>query len=98
MEHPFGTIKRSWGFYYTLLKGKEKVNGEYSLVFLVYNMRRAVSILGVPDLIERLKCLFFRFFVPWRAVAAAGTVPNPDFSFVVRRGVAREGDEKTRRA
>ncbi|MBK8920234.1 MAG: transposase [Saprospirales bacterium] len=28
-----GTIKRSWGFYYTLLKGKEKVRREYSLVF-----------------------------------------------------------------
>ena len=25
VEHPFGTIKRSWGNYYTLLKGKEKV-------------------------------------------------------------------------
>ena len=37
VEHPFGTIKRSWGFYYTLLKGKEKVSGEYSLVFLAYN-------------------------------------------------------------
>jgi len=98
VEHPFGTIKRSWGYYYTLLKGKEKVNGEYSLVFLVYNMRRAVSILGVPDLIERLKCRFFRFFVLWRAVAAVGTVPNPVFSFVVRRGVAREGEEKARRA
>ncbi len=46
VEHPFGTIKRSWGFYYTLLKGKEKVSGEYSLVFLAYNLRRAVSILG----------------------------------------------------
>ena len=23
VEHPFGTIKRSWGYYYTLLKGKK---------------------------------------------------------------------------
>jgi len=29
IEHPFGTIKRSWGFYYTLLKGKEKVEGDF---------------------------------------------------------------------
>ena len=28
IEHPFGTIKRGWGSYYTLLKGKEKVSGE----------------------------------------------------------------------
>lgn len=61
VEHPFGTIKRSWGYYYTLLKGKEKVEGEYSLVFLVYNMRRAVSILGVKGLLERVKTAFWTF-------------------------------------
>ncbi|HNE29798.1 MAG TPA: IS1182 family transposase, partial [Saprospiraceae bacterium] len=73
VEHPFGTIKRSWGFYYTLLKGKEKVNGEYSLVFLAYNMRRAVSILGVSDLIKRVKRLFFRFSAPWHPVTGVDT-------------------------
>jgi hypothetical protein len=26
VEHPFGTIKRQWGYTYTLVKGKEKVN------------------------------------------------------------------------
>lgn len=63
VEHPFGTIKRSWGFYYTLLKGKEKVSGEYSLVFLAYNMRRAVSILGIKGLLQRVKALLFEAFV-----------------------------------
>lgn len=58
VEHPFGTIKRSWGYYYTLLKGKEKVEAEYTLVFLTYNLRRAVNILGVKDLIERIKTSF----------------------------------------
>jgi len=94
VEHPFGTIKRSWGFYYTLLKGKEKVEGEYSLVFLAYNMRRAVSILGVSGLIERVKRLFFRFFVPWRPVADVGR----DFSSVVWRSVVAVGAAKSRRA
>ncbi len=55
VEHPFGTIKRSWGYYYTLLKGKEKVTGEYALVFTCYNMRRAVTILGVPALLAKMK-------------------------------------------
>ena len=59
VEHPYGTIKRSWGYYYTLLKGKEKVKGEYSLVFLVYNMRRAMSILGFPALLALIKAAFF---------------------------------------
>ena len=29
-EHPFGTIKRHWGYTHTLLKGLKKVNGELS--------------------------------------------------------------------
>jgi len=61
VEHPFGTIKRQWGYTYTLLKGKEKVGGEFDLICLVYNMRRSVSILGVKELIkalQRLKNIF----------------------------------------
>jgi transposase len=55
VEHPFGTIKRSWGYTYTLLKGIEKVTAEFAFVATSYNMRRAVSILGVKTLIMKLK-------------------------------------------
>lgn len=55
VEHPFGTIKRSWGFTYTLLKGIQKVSGEMALIFLSYNIKRTVSIMGVSKLIEALK-------------------------------------------
>ncbi|MEJ7682990.1 MAG: transposase [Segetibacter sp.] len=55
IEHPFGTIKRSWGYTYTLLKGIKKVNGEIAIIFTMYNIRRAMSILGVKELISRLK-------------------------------------------
>lgn len=54
-EHIFGTIKRKWGYYYTNLKGLEKVNGEHSLIMLVYNIKRCFTILGLPNLIEKLK-------------------------------------------
>lgn len=54
-EHPFGTIKRSWGYTYTLLKGLQKVNGEMAIIFTMYNLRRVMSILGIKGLIERLK-------------------------------------------
>jgi len=54
-EHIFGTIKRQWNYYYTNLKGLEKVNGEHSLIMLVYNIKRTINILGMPDLLERLK-------------------------------------------
>ena len=55
VEHPFGTIKRSWGYSYTLLKGLNKVGGEMALIFLVYNIRRSITILGVKELIARVK-------------------------------------------
>ncbi|GAA4072708.1 IS1182 family transposase [Flavobacterium cheonanense] len=54
-EHIFGTIKRKWGYSYTDLVGLEKVNGEHSLIMLVYNIKRSINILGVPDLIAKLK-------------------------------------------
>lgn len=54
-EHIFGTIKRQWGYNHTNLTGLEKVNGEHSLIMLVYNIKRAINILGVTDLIAKLK-------------------------------------------
>ena len=54
-EHIFGTIKRQWGYNHTNLIGLEKVNGEHSLIMLVYNIKRSINILGVPDLIAKLK-------------------------------------------
>lgn len=53
-EHPFGTVKRAWGYTYTLLKGIKKVTGEFALIFTCYNLRRAISILGVVGLIRKI--------------------------------------------
>lgn len=44
VEHPFGTIKKIWGFNQFLCRGKEKTTGEASLSFLAYNFRRVVNI------------------------------------------------------
>lgn len=88
VEHPYGTIKRSWGYYYTLLKGKEKVNGEYSLVFLVYNMRRAMSILGVKGLSERIKVAFFDILTLKRRIECLSRSLNSEKFIRVWRGRA----------
>lgn len=53
-EHPFGTMKRALGQYYFLLKGKLKVMAEMGLFCLSYNLRRAISLKGVPALIASL--------------------------------------------
>jgi transposase len=54
-EHIFGTIKRQWGFNHTNLRGLEKVNGEHSLIMTVYNLKRSMNILGIENMIEKIK-------------------------------------------
>jgi transposase len=55
VEHPFGTIKRHWGFTHTLLKGLEKVNGEMNLIMFCYNFLRTKNILGFDKMLEAIK-------------------------------------------
>lgn len=54
-EHPFGTMKRTLGQYYFLLKGFAKVGAEMGLFCLSYNLRRAISLRGVPTLVAALR-------------------------------------------
>lgn len=54
-EHIFGTIKRVWGYSYTNLKGLKKVNGEWSLIMTVYNIKRTENILSITELIAKIK-------------------------------------------
>lgn len=51
-EHPFGTIKRAMGATYFLLKGLEKVTGEFALFCLGYNIERAKNLLGFEKMME----------------------------------------------
>ena len=55
VEHPFGTIKRSLGFTYFLLRRLENVKTENFLHVITYNLKRVLSIFSVPGLVERLK-------------------------------------------
>lgn len=54
-EHPFGTLKRSWGYFYVLLKGLKKVDAEVNLMALVYNLKRSLAILSFANLQKALK-------------------------------------------
>lgn len=57
-EHQFGTLKRQWGFTFTLMKGKENVLSEVNLMMMCYNLRRLMSILGINDLNNWLNSLY----------------------------------------
>ena len=53
-EHPWGTIKRQRGFDHVLTRGKTKVLGEISLVFMGYNLARCANIAGSLKLLKEL--------------------------------------------
>lgn len=55
VEHPFGTVKRAMGFSYFLTRRTENVRTESLLHFLVYNMKRAINIIGTEQLIGILQ-------------------------------------------
>lgn len=69
VEHPFGTIKRQWSFTHTLLKTKEKVETEFSIIFLCYNLRRVMSILGQKGLKKALNHIFLHILTCWRSMS-----------------------------
>lgn len=54
VEHPFGTMKRGDDGSYFLLRGLTNVRGEFSLMALAYNLRRAMAVVGVPKLLAAL--------------------------------------------
>lgn len=54
VEHPFGTIKRAFGFRYLLLKGFDKVRAEVGLTMLSYNFLRVINIMGTEKLIKAI--------------------------------------------
>lgn len=63
VEHPFGTIKRQWGFTHTLMKTIPKVETEFSIIMLCYNLRRTMSIIGLEALKLALKRAFYQLFI-----------------------------------
>ena len=62
VEHPYGTIKRQWGFSYVLTKkGIQRASADVGLMFVAYNIRRIMNILGKDKLEKYLKGLILIF-------------------------------------
>jgi len=54
VEHPFGTIKRTFGYTYFLLIGFEKVKAEFSIICFIYNLKRVLNIIPIKQLIAAM--------------------------------------------
>lgn len=50
-EHPYGTIKRQWGFNYIMTKKTiKRAESDVGLIFTAYNFRRILNIIGIEAL------------------------------------------------
>nr|AMP57014.1 transposase DDE domain protein [uncultured bacterium] len=64
VEHPFGTIKRQWGFDHIMTKKTiKRASADIGLVFVAYNLRRIFNILSSEMLKKYLSVLDFYFSV-----------------------------------
>jgi len=54
-EHPFGTMKWLMGHPRFLVRGLKKAKAELALGVLSYNLKRVITILGVPTLLQTLQ-------------------------------------------
>jgi hypothetical protein len=56
VEHPFGTMKRQWGFDHIMTKkGIKRASADVGLIAIAYNLRRMINILGTGGFEEQLK-------------------------------------------
>lgn len=63
VEHPYGIIKRQWGFYYIMTKkGMKRASADVGLIFTAFNLRRIFNILDHPQLKEYLRTLDLCFW------------------------------------
>lgn len=54
VEHPFGSIKQWMNQGAFLMRGLDKVRGEFSLTALAYNLRRVLNLVGLHELMAAL--------------------------------------------
>ena len=63
-EHPFGIVKRQWGYDHVMMKGLQKTDSEISLIFLCYNMKRVMNIMSINGILKAIKA-FSQCFGPF---------------------------------
>jgi transposase len=92
VEHPFGTLKCRAGYRHFLVRGFDKVRGEWSLMALCYNFTRVLNILGFDDFVgcmakllaqlqcavaAALQCIQFVLAAFWTHVVSRSAISRP---------------------
>jgi hypothetical protein len=62
VEHPFGTMKRQWGFDHIMTKkSKKHASADVGFIFVAYNLRRLINIIGSKQFREYMKSIDLHF-------------------------------------
>ena len=68
-EHPFGTIKRQWGFHYILSKkGMARASADVGFMFIAYNLRRLINLIGKKAFYNYLNSFILPIVVFFRVI------------------------------
>ena len=72
VEHPYGTIKRQWGFDHIMTKRTlKRAAADVGFIFVAYNFRRILNIVGkkvFKELLEKLAFDFLQFLNPYKLI------------------------------
>ena len=64
VEHPYGTIKRQWGFNYIITKKYiQRAEADFGFIMTAYNIRRIINIIGARNLGKYMKSVFQHFLL-----------------------------------
>ncbi|MBC8179627.1 IS1182 family transposase [candidate division KSB1 bacterium] len=64
VEHPYGTIKRQWGFSYIITKKYiERAEADFGFIMTAYNLRRIINIVGMKRIWEYMESIFWFFCI-----------------------------------
>jgi transposase len=91
VEHPYGTIKRQWGFYYVITKkGIKRASADVGFMFIAYNLRRLMNIIDTSAFKRFLKELPFVFnqvFTSLKAIIFK--IGPPFYSQIILRTISK---------
>ena len=75
VEHPFGVIKRQWGFYFIMTrKTIQHATADVGLIFTAYNLRRILNLVAPKNLIAYLTGFLPKPFVSWSILSPLKTL------------------------
>lgn len=77
VEHPFGTMKRSWGFDHIMTKKTMKrASADVGFIFIAYNLKRLLNIVGIKELIALLASFLTPYPRKWTKIVVKPSVTN----------------------